>query len=77
MCTYALRYNVKYLVLIYPKLLNSSHQLTLLKSYEIKTDNGKIDLKAIQVDLFEDDLSKICNSVYFFVQPTFEQVEAN
>lgn len=69
MCTYALRYNVKSLILIYPKLLNSKYTGSKLATYTIDSGIGSISLKAIQIDLFEDDFNKISESLREEVYP--------
>ena len=69
MCTYALRYNVKNLILIYPKLLNTKYPNSLLENYTINSGLGHINLKAIQVDLFENSLTEISTALKQEVYP--------
>jgi 5-methylcytosine-specific restriction enzyme subunit McrC len=69
LCTYAMRYGVKKLALIYPKFHGTSHQDSLLANHTIDSRFGEVELRAIQVDVLERDLAAIVNILRETVYP--------
>jgi 5-methylcytosine-specific restriction enzyme subunit McrC len=61
--TYALRYNCKSLFLIYPKFLGSCNEQNLLAEYKIQSSFNIITLRVLQIDIMEDDLTKISEAI--------------
>lgn len=75
---YALRYSCKNLFLIYPKFLGSYNEQSLLAEYQIQSAFGIITLRVIQIDIMENDLTKIMEVIRQEVYALFivETIEA-
>ena len=71
LCTYALRYNCKNLFLIYPKFLGSNREETLLAEYQIQSGFEIITLRIMQIDIMENDISKIITVLKREAYPLF------
>lgn len=67
--SYALRYNCKTLFLIYPKYLGTKSEAPLLAEYLIHSPFGEVSLRIIQIDIMENDLSKVAAQIKGQVEP--------
>lgn len=71
--TYALRYNCKNLILIYPKFVNSSYSQTIMKDFTLSTGMGEILLRVIQIDIREKKKDILVEDLKKALSPILER----
>ena len=72
LCTYALRYSSKILVLIYPKFVGSPKDDSIISEYEIQSESGLVKLLIVQIDIIEKDMESISSNLYHVLTPYFD-----
>ncbi|MBK7228479.1 MAG: hypothetical protein IPH97_06375 [Ignavibacteriales bacterium] len=70
--TYAIRYNCKNLVIIYPKFLGINAKNDLLTDYRLITVLGDIRLMIVQIDIMEKDITKLTMNLKRIIYPKEE-----
>ena len=74
LCTYALRYHCRLLVLIYPKFLGSPEEECIISEYEIQSEMGKLKLLITQIDILEQNVATVTTEFCQALSPYFNSI---